>query len=52
MHAEEMKSYSQIPFDISARNMMLIMGPLIGIISGLILGLFAFIAGKMVKKTS
>jgi uncharacterized membrane protein len=29
---------------------MLITGPIIGIISGLILGLFAFIAGKIFKK--
>jgi hypothetical protein len=32
------------------RRLMLLMGPAIGIISGLVLGLFAFIAGKMVKK--
>ena len=29
---------------------MAVMGPIIGIISGLVLGLFAFIAGKLMKK--
>jgi len=32
------------------RLAMLLMGPIFGIISGLILGLFAFIASKLVKK--
>lgn len=32
------------------REQMLIMGPIIGIVSGLVLGLFCFIASKMVKK--
>jgi hypothetical protein len=31
--------------------MMLVTGPFIGVISGLILGLFAFIASKLVKRT-
>jgi len=30
--------------------MMLIVGPVIGVVSGLVLGLFAFIASKLVKK--
>jgi uncharacterized membrane protein len=30
--------------------MMLVTGPLIGVLSGLVLGLFAWIASKLVKK--
>ena len=37
-----------MPFD-SPRLVMLMMGPVGGIVSGLILGLFAWIAGKIVK---
>src|SRR5690349_7401580 len=32
------------------RKMMLIMGPIIGIASGIVLGLFCFIASKIMKK--
>jgi uncharacterized membrane protein len=41
---------TNMPMPTHPRMMMLIMGPIIGIISGLILGLFAFIASKMIKK--
>ena len=47
-HAEEDKMMSDMP--ISPRVMMLLTGPLVGLISGLILGLFAFIAAKIQKK--
>jgi hypothetical protein len=30
--------------------MMLMTGPVVGIFSGLILGLFSFVAGKLVKR--
>jgi uncharacterized membrane protein len=39
-----------MPLPDSPRLMMLITGPVIGIISGLVLGLFAFIASKIFKK--
>jgi hypothetical protein len=45
-----MANMSKMPFTMSPRRMMLIAGPLIGIISGLVLGLFAFVASKIVKK--
>jgi len=32
------------------KRLMAIMGPIIGVISGLVLGLFAFLASKMVKR--
>jgi uncharacterized membrane protein len=32
------------------KRLMAIMGPIIGVISGLVLGLLAFLASKMVKR--
>jgi hypothetical protein len=50
-HAEEMEMSKNFPiFTGHPHHIMLIMGPIIGIISGLVLGLFAFIASKIVKK--
>lgn len=40
----------KMPMPTHPRVMMLLIGPIIGIISGLVLGLFAVIASKMVKK--
>ncbi len=47
-HPEEMAMMADAP--ISPRIMMLITGPLIGVVSGLVLGLFAFIASRLVQK--
>jgi len=49
-HTQEAEMMSKMPMPGSPKLMMLITGPIIGIISGLILGLFAFIASKFVKK--
>jgi uncharacterized protein YneF (UPF0154 family) len=49
-HTQEANMVSQMHVDINPRIMMLITGPIIGIVSGLVLGLFAFIASKIVKK--
>jgi hypothetical protein len=49
-HTEEARMLTKMPLPDSPRLMMLITGPIIGIISGLVLGLFAFIASKIVKK--
>lgn len=49
-HAQEAAMMSQMSIPGSPKLVMLMMGPLIGIMSGLILGLFAFIASKIVKK--
>jgi hypothetical protein len=38
-----------MPWSIHPRRMMLVIGPIVGIISGLILGLFAFVASKIWK---
>jgi hypothetical protein len=50
-HPEQAAMMSKMPMPGSPRLMMLLTGPIIGIISGLILGLFAWIASKIFKKT-
>jgi len=49
-HHQEAAMMSKMPIPDSPKLMMLITGPVIGIISGLILGLFAFVASKILKK--
>jgi ABC-type transport system involved in cytochrome c biogenesis permease subunit len=43
-------AYHKMPHFASPRIMQLVFGPFIGALTGLILGLFAFIAGKIIKK--
>ena len=50
-HPREAAMMATMPMTDSPRLMMLITGPLVGVISGLVLGLFAFIASKIVKKS-
>jgi hypothetical protein len=49
-HPHEMLMLAKMPVPDSPRIMMLISGPVFGIISGLVLGLFAFIASKIMQK--
>ena len=49
-HPDEAEMMTKMPFNLTPRLMMLITGPIIGIISGLVLGLFAYMASLMVKK--
>jgi hypothetical protein len=49
-HANEAKMMEKMGMSDSPKLAMLITGPIIGIISGLVLGLFAFIASKIIKK--
>ena len=49
-HTQEAEMMTKMPLPDSPRLMMLMTGPIIGIISGLILGLFAFIASKIMQK--
>lgn len=49
-HTEAMAMFSSMPLPHYPRLMMLFTGIVIGIISGIILGFFAFIASKIVKK--
>lgn len=46
-HAREAAMMDSMP--ISLRLMMVVTGPIVGVVSGLVLGLFAFIASKLVK---
>jgi hypothetical protein len=49
-HPQEAEMLTKMPMPNSPRLMMLITGPIIGLISGLVLGLFSFIASKIMKK--
>ena len=49
-HQQEAALIAKMPLPDSPRLMMLITGPVIGIISGLILGLFAFIGSRILQK--
>lgn len=48
-HAREAAMMNSMPLRSSPKLMMGIVGPVVGLISGIILGLFAFVAGKLVK---
>jgi hypothetical protein len=49
-HANEAAMMAKMPMPDSPRLMMLMTGPAVGLVSGLVLGLFSFIAGKLVKR--
>lgn len=51
-HAQEMAQYVELnkKYGITMTQAMLVMGPIIGIASGLALGLFSFVAAKILKK--
>jgi uncharacterized membrane protein len=49
-HSEQFAAMSSTPLSEHPRVMMLVVGPIIGIVSGLVLGLFSFIISKMMKK--
>ncbi|MGB8298646.1 MAG: hypothetical protein WCG85_24740 [Polyangia bacterium] len=49
-HSKEMLMMARMPLPDSPRLMMLLTGPVIGVASGILLGLFAFIASKLRRK--
>ncbi len=49
-HPQEAEMMQGMPMPDSPRLMMLMMGPVVGLTTGLVLGLFAFIASKIVRK--
>jgi hypothetical protein len=51
-HPAEAEMLSKMPLPSSPRLMLLTMGPLVGMISGLVLGLFALLASKLIKPAS
>lgn len=48
-HAREAAMMQNPSIPLSGKAMMAVVGPVIGLISGVILGLFALVAGKLVK---
>jgi hypothetical protein len=51
-HAQEAAMMQSMPLPASPRLLMALTGPMVGLISGVVLGLFALIAGKLVKNPS
>lgn len=51
-HAQEAAMMQSPSVPASPRVMMALIGPIIGLISGVVLGLFALVAGKVVKSPS
>ena len=49
-HPQEAGMMAKMPMPDSPRLMMLMTGPVVGVVSGLVLGLFAFVAAKLMKK--
>jgi hypothetical protein len=48
-HPDEAAMLAKMPLPDSPRLMMLMTGPLVGVVSGIVLGGFAFIASKLVR---
>ena len=48
-HPKEAAMMSSMPLPTHPRLMMACVGPIVGVISGLIIGLLAFVVGKIVK---
>ncbi len=51
VHPPEADMMQRLPPSVSPRLIMAITGPFIGIISGVVIGLLAFIAAKLVRKS-
>ena len=48
-HPQEAAMMASMPLPTHPRIMMAIIGPVVGVISGLVLGLIAFVMGKLIK---
>ena len=46
-HRQEMAMLTRMPLPNAPRTMMAMMGPVVGAVSGLVLGVFAIVAGKL-----
>jgi hypothetical protein len=51
-HPEQAEMSTRMPLPDHPQLMMVLTGPVIGAVSGLVLGLFSIIAGKFVKKSA
>jgi hypothetical protein len=49
-HADEAQMLAKMPMPDAPRLMMALTGPIVGIVSGIVLGLFALVASKIVKR--
>lgn len=49
-HQKELEMMSKMNVSFSPRMMMLLTGPVVGVVSGVILGLFAVVAAKLMKR--
>ncbi len=49
-HGQEAAMMKTMPLPDSPRLMMLMMGPAVGVVSGVVLGLFALVAAKILKR--
>jgi hypothetical protein len=49
-HAREAAMMSSMPMPTSPRLMMAFTGPIVGLLTGVVLGVFAFVASKIVKR--
>ena len=49
-HPQEAAMMSKMPMPDSPKLMMLMTGPVVGLVSGIVFGLFAFIATKIMKQ--
>ena len=52
LHPDILENMANMPMPEHPRRMMLVVGPVIGVASGLVLGLFSFVASKIFKKNS
>jgi hypothetical protein len=48
-HASEMEMMARLPIGNSPRLLMILMAPVVGILSGLVLGLFSYVAHRIRK---
>jgi uncharacterized membrane protein len=51
-HVKEAEMMGKLALPTHPRLMMLISGPIVGLLSGLVLGLFSLIASKLIRKRS
>jgi hypothetical protein len=49
-HQQEFEMMASMPFPGGARAMMAVTGPVIGVVSGVVLGLFAVVARKLIGR--
>ena len=49
-HQKELEMMSKMNVSMSPKTMMLLTGPVVGVVSGLVLGLFSFVAAKLMNR--